>query len=493
MALSVVHRTADPASLDTPLLILFAPKGGMPPSFAGLDATLGGALSRCWSSGDFTGARDDLALLYPAGRIARVLLIGLGPAEEVLDGDLRRAAMIAGKRARILGAPSAALVFFAEAAPKVIAERAGQVLAEGIPFGAWHFPDLKRPPESPKPLFERCDLLTTETDAAFAAGVARGNAIAQGQMFTRGLQVLPGNSCTPAFLADTASNLALRHGFEITVLDKQAIIKEGMHALLAVAQGSAVEPRFIAIEYKGAPGAPVVLVGKGVTFDSGGISIKPAQSMEDMKYDMSGAAAVLGAFEVLGRLKPKVHAIGLIPATENMPSGTAVKPGDVVGSHFGKTIEVINTDAEGRLILADALSWARRYAPAAVIDCATLTGAIVIGLGHTASGLMGTDAALIAEVLAAGERSGERSWELPLWDDYRELIKSDIADVKNTGGRPAGSITAGLFLKEFVEGFPWAHLDIAGTAYTERESATQVKGPTGTLVRLFAELLLGRS
>ena len=465
----------------------------MPASFTALDVTTGGALSRCWRSGDFTGARDETALLYPAGPIARVLLIGLGAAEEVSDGALRRAAMIAGKRARTLGTPAAALVFFAADVPRVNSARAGQMLAEGVPFGAWHFPDMKRPPEAPKPLFERCELVTPTADAAFASGVARGAAIAEGQTFTRGLQVLPGNVCTPEFLAETASKLAQRYGFEIAVLDKTAIVKEGMQALMAVAQGSAIEPRFIALEYKGAAGAPVVLIGKGVTFDTGGISIKPAQSMEDMKYDMSGAGAVLGTFEVLGRLKPKIHVIGLIPTTENMPSGTAVKPGDVVGSHFGKTIEVINTDAEGRLILADALSWARRYAPSAVIDCATLTGAIVIGLGHTASGVMGTDKALIAEVIAAGESSGERGWELPLWDEYRDLIKSDIADVKNTGGRPAGSITAGLFLKEFVEGYPWAHLDIAGTAYTDRETALQVKGPTGTLVRLFAEFLLGRS
>jgi leucyl aminopeptidase len=493
MALSVVYRTADPTGLETPLLVLFAEKGGMPASFAALDARTGGALSRCWSSGDFTGARDETALLYPAGSIARVLLIGLGSADEVNEGALRRAAMIAGKRARTLGTPSAALVFFAAEVPRVNSGRAGQVLAEGVPFGAWHFPDMKRPPESPKPLFERCELITPAADAAFATGVARGEAIAQGQAVTRELQVLPGNKCTPEFLADTATDLARRYGFDITVLDKQAIVREGMHALMAIAQGSALEPRFIVLEYKGAPGAPVVLVGKGVTFDTGGISIKPAPSMEDMKYDMSGAGAVLGTFEVLGRLKPKIHVIGLIPTTENMPSGTAVKPGDVVGSHFGKTIEVINTDAEGRLILADALSWARRYAPSAVIDCATLTGAIVIGLGHTASGVMGTDQALIAEVIAAGEASGERGWELPLWEEYRDLIKSDIADVKNTGGRPAGSITAGLFLKEFVDGFPWAHIDIAGTAYTERETAMQVKGPTGTLVRLFAEFLLGRS
>jgi leucyl aminopeptidase len=236
-----------------------------------------------------------------------------------------------------------------------------------------------------------------------------------------------------------------------------------------------------------------VLIGKGMTFDSGGISIKPAQSMEDMKYDMSGAAAVLGAFEAIGRLKPPVSVIGLIPSAENMPSGTAYRPADVVKSHLGKTIEVVNTDAEGRLILADAMSYARRYEPACVLDIATLTGAITIALGPIASGLMGTDPRLIAEVIAAGERAHERAWELPLWDEYKDLIKSDIADMKNSGGRAAGSITAAWFLREFADGLSWAHLDIAGTAYTEREDAALVRGPTAVGVRLFLEFVLGRA
>jgi leucyl aminopeptidase len=304
--------------------------------------------------------------------------------------------------------------------------------------------------------------------------------------------VLPGNQCTPTFLGKTAQELGARHGIKVTVLGKDEIIKEGMGALWSVAQGSAEEPRFIVLEYDGAPGAPVVLVGKGVTFDTGGISIKPAANMEDMKFDMSGAAAVLGTFEMLGRLRPKVRVVGLVPTTENMPSGTAVKPGDVVRSHFGKTIEIINTDAEGRLILCDALSYARRFSPAAVVDIATLTGAIVVALGNSTSGLMGTDEALIAELRAAGDRADERVWPLPLHEDYREIMKSDIADVKNAGGRGAGSITAGWFLREFVEGYPWAHLDIAGTAYSDREDATRVKGPTGIGVRLFSEFVLGR-
>jgi leucyl aminopeptidase len=494
MALTVTHRTADPASLATSLLIVPIAKGAALPALDALDVTLGGAIGRCQASGDFTGAKDEVALLYPpGGAIHRLMLVGLGDVEKVSATSLRRAAMVAGKRARVLGAPQAVLLFLPAVAPKVDAGKAGQSLAEGLPFGAWHYPDLKRPPEQPKPKFESAEIVTAAADAAFADGVARGTAIAEGQAFTRYLQVLPGNTCSPAFLGEQAEGLGKRHGFTVTVLDGKAIQKEGMHALWAVAKGSSLDPRFIMLEYKGSDDAPVVLVGKGVTFDSGGISIKPAPSMEEMKYDMSGAAAVLGTFETLGRLKPKIHVVGLIPSAENMLSGSAYKPGDVVSSHFGKSIEVLNTDAEGRLLLADALSWARRYNPAAVIDCATLTGAVVIGLGHTASGVMGTDPALVAEVLAAGERAGERGWELPLWDEYREHIKSDIADMKNTGGRPAGSITAGWFLREFVEGYPWVHVDIAGTAYTEGEGPTQVRGPTGVMVRLFAELLLARS
>jgi leucyl aminopeptidase len=324
------------------------------------------------------------------------------------------------------------------------------------------------------------------------AGHRIGAAIGAGQTVARGIQVLPGNVCTPSYVASAAEEIARRHGFAVSILDKAAIVREGMGALMAVAQGSAEEPRFIALEYNGAGHAPVVLVGKGVTFDTGGISIKPAQNMEDMKYDMSGAAAVLGTFEMLGRLKPPVHVVGLIPSTENMPSGTAVKPGDVITSLSGKTIEVINTDAEGRLILCDALTYAKRYRPACVLDIATLTGAIVVALGHIATGVMGTDDALIEDVRRAGERAGERVWPLPLWEEYRDLMKSDIADVKNAGGRPAGSISAGWFLREFVDGFPWAHLDIAGTAYTDREDATRVKGPTGMGVRLFSEFVLSR-
>jgi leucyl aminopeptidase len=485
---------AQPAGYETPLLTIALSRGKLPASLQSLDQQTGGALGRVFSSGDFSGKKDEVAVVYPSGPAARVVLVGLGNAEEIDRSLIRRAAAIAAKRARSLGAPRAAFHLPQEARGKVSPREAAQAIAEGLAQGAWQYSEMKqRDEDNKKPQLERFDLLVSELSAEVREGHRLGEAIGAGQAFARGIQVLPGNVCTPTYLANVAREQAQRYGFEITILDKAAILREQMGALMSVAQGSAEEPRFIAMEYKGDEGPPVVLIGKGVTFDTGGISIKPAQNMEDMKYDMSGAAAVLGTFEVLGRLKPKAHVVGLIPSTENMPSGTAVKPGDVVTSHLGKTIEVINTDAEGRLILCDALSYARRYHPAAVLDIATLTGAIVVALGHTAAGVMGSDDRLVEEVRAAGEKAGERVWPLPLWEDYRELMKSDIADVKNSGGRPAGSISAGWFLREFVDGFPWAHLDIAGTAYTDREEPTRVKGPTGMGVRLFTEFVLARA
>ncbi len=485
---------AAPESHETPLLAVAVPNGDLVSSLNTLNVQCGGALERLLGSKDFSGKKDETALIYPPGPASRVLLVGLGMVSEINRTIVRRAAGIAAKKARSLGAPSGTFFLAPEGRGTLSLQDVGQVVAEGLGQGAWQFNEMKQQPaEDKKPPLERFTILAPEETREVEAGHRIGAAIATGHAFTRCLQVLPSNLCTPAYLADRARELATRHGFEVTVLDLAAIKQEGMGALLAVAQGSVEEPRFIALEYRGADGPPVVLVGKGVTFDTGGISIKPAQNMEEMKYDMSGAAAVLGTFEMLGQLKPRVHVVGLIPSTENMPSGTAIKPGDVVKSHLGKTIEIVNTDAEGRLILCDALSYARRYNPACVVDAATLTGAVVVALGHAAAGVMGTDEALVEQVRQAGERAGERVWPLPLWEDYRELIKSDIADMKNSGGRPAGSISAAWFLREFADGFPWAHLDIAGTAYTDREDAASVKGPTGMGMRLFSELVLSRA
>lgn len=493
MPLLTTVRPTVPAACDTPLLIIALSAGGLPASLGELDQQTQGALKRVFASGDFSGKKDELLLLHPPGAAARILLTGMGRPADLNRAAVRRAAAVAAKRARTLGVPSAAFHLPPEARGGLQAREVGQVAAEGLAYGAWHYPDMKQPPEEKKPELTSIDLLAPTETSEVQAGHDIGAAIGAAQTYARGLQMLPGNVCTPTFLGLRAKELADKHGFAITLLDLAAIKKEGMGALLAVAQGSAEEPRFIALEYVGATGAPVVLVGKGVTFDTGGISIKPADKMEDMKYDMSGAAAVLGTFEMLGRLRPRLKVIGLIPTTENMPSSTALKPGDVVKSHLGKTIEIVNTDAEGRLILCDALSYARRYNPACVLDAATLTGAVVVALGHVASGVMGTDDELVEEVRRASERAGERVWPLPLWDEYRELIKSDIADMKNSGGRPAGSISAGWFLREYTADYKWAHIDIAGTAYTDREEITGVRGPTGNCMRLFAEFVLGRA
>jgi leucyl aminopeptidase len=309
------------------------------------------------------------------------------------------------------------------------------------------------------------------------------------------MQTQPGNVATPTYLADAAKKMADENGLKCTILDKKAIVKEGMKALLAVSQGSEEEPRFIILEHNGGKKGdkPLVLIGKGVTFDSGGISIKPADRMEEMKYDMSGAAATIAAMQGIAQLKLKINVVGLVPSTENMPDGKAFKPGDVIGSHLGKTIEINNTDAEGRLILADALSYARRFEPAAMVNCATLTGAVVIALGFHAVGLMGTNGDLMDEIQAAGVRTGERCWQLPLWDEYRSGLDSTIADMKNSGGRAAGSITAGWFLKEFAGDIPWAHLDIAGTAYKDEAATYLRKGATGLPTRLFIEWVRARA
>jgi len=489
--------TAQPlAQVETPLLAVAVPQGtSLLASLVDLDRAAGGALARALGTGDYKGKRDETLVVYADGKAQRILLVGVGKAGEITRSALRRAAAVGAKRARGLGVTALAVAVAPEAQGGVSAAELGQVIVEGAAQGGWQFTELKQPGDDPKPPLEAVTVVVEPGSARDAeAGRQVGDAVAAGHRLTRTLQMQPGNVCTPSYLADAAGKLAQAHGFTLTVLDRVQMKKEGMGALLAVAQGSAEEPRFIALQYRGQGDLPpIVLIGKGVTFDSGGISIKPAQSMEDMKFDMSGAAAVLGTFEVLGRLKPKLNVVGLIPATENLPSGTAVKPGDVVKSHLGKTIEIINTDAEGRLILCDALSYARRYKPAAVLDAATLTGAVVVALGHHAIGLMGNDEALLAEVRDAGERAGERCWPLPLWDEYRDLVKSEIADVRNSGGRSAGTIAGGWFLREFVDGFPWVHLDIAGTAYTEGEGTTQAKGPTAVGVRLFTEFLLKRA
>ncbi|MBX9928406.1 MAG: leucyl aminopeptidase [Gemmatimonadaceae bacterium] len=482
------------SGVDTPLLAVLLNAGAPLPSvLATLDRRFGGAIGAALAAGDFKGKRDETLLLRgPAGRgVQRVLLVGVGTIGDDFDAynATVRASAIAGRKANASGVQAVALW-----APILEGELV-EAAVIGTAHGAWHFTEMQTMPpvkERPKPLRDITVCATSNSGAVEA--LAAGIAIAEGQAVARRLQVLPGNVCTPEHIARVAREVARANRMKITVLGRRELIKLRMGSFLAVAQGTPQDPKLIAMEYRGgARGAkPLVLVGKGLCFDSGGISIKPADRMELMKYDMSGAAGVVGAMHAIAALGLPLNVVGLIGSTTNMPSGTAMNPGDVVRASNGKTIEIINTDAEGRLVLADVLSYAARYKPAAVIDAATLTGAVVVALGNTTTGVMGNDQALVDQVRAAQARAGEPGWQLPMSPEYNDLIKSDIADIKNSGGRAAGTITAALFLREFVD-YPWVHLDIAGTAYSESDLVVSPRGPTGLPVRTFVEIARGRA
>ena len=491
MAVKLSVRKSDAAALDVPLLVIaLAKPAELPAELRALDEHVGGTLSRTLSRRDFRGDRDETLHLSGGTKgPARLLLVGLG---KTTDRPLavKRAAAIAARQAGRLGAADIAFT-----APGIDAAGVEQA-AVGLLAGSWEYRELKTPvpvDERREPLRNASILVPDEKGAREA--LAAGEAIGAGQALARRLAMMPGNLCTPDYLEQTAREIASRHKLGVTVFGRDEMEKRKMGSFLSVAQATPQEPKLVTLEYRGGAKGdqPVVLVGKGLCFDTGGISIKPAQGMEMMKFDMCGAAGVLGAMEAIAQLAPKLNVVGIIGATTNMPSGTAIKPGDVVQAASGTFIEIINTDAEGRLVLADLLHYAKDFDPAAVIDAATLTGACVIALGNTASGIFGSDEGLVAEVLAAGKRAGEPGWQLPLWDDYKDLIKSDTGDIKNSGGRSAGSITAALFLKEFTGEYPWVHMDIAGTAYSESDLVAIPKGPTGVPVGTFVEFVRRRA
>ncbi|MGQ0764924.1 MAG: leucyl aminopeptidase [Gemmatimonadota bacterium] len=489
MPVKLSARSGNPASEKTPLLAIFlGPGTSVPQTLRSLDKAAGGAIGRALSTRAFRGGRDEVLHLSVTGTgPRRVLLVGVGP--QAGPAALRRAATLAGRQAHRLGVGK--LTVFAGDPDAAALEAIGL----GLQLGAWEYTDLRTPaPRADRraPLAAASILVRDAREAR--AAIASAAAIGEGYAIARRLAMMPGNVCTPELLTETAQDVGKRHGLDVRVLDRAAMEKEGMGSFLSVAQGTPQDPRLVAIEYlRGAArSAPIVLVGKGLCFDSGGISIKPAERMEFMKFDMCGAAGVIGAMEAIARLGLPVNVVGVFGATTNMPSGTAVKPGDVVRASNGKTIEIINTDAEGRLVLADVLHWVRRYKPAAVIDAATLTGACVIALGNGVSGALGNDDELVAEVIAAARRASEPAWQLPLFDEYKEQIRSTVADIRNTGGRAAGAITAAAFLAEFVD-YPWVHLDVAGTAYTETDLTIIGVGPTGVPTGTFIEFVRGRS
>ena len=482
---------------DTPLLAGFLFEGRDAPALAVPGSVLARSVAR--AAGDLRGRSGSSHLFHAdpgdAGPL-RLLLLGAGKRDDCDAEVVRRLAARAVRKASELGIER--VTIDGTGAPSIEPERFGQAVAEGAVLAGWRFDELKTRPgekDPPASMVTTVEIAAESDFEATESGARTGAVMADAENFARTLQSRPGNVATPGHLADRATDLASELGLGVRVLGPREMRDENMLALLAVAQGSAQEPRLIVLEHHGGTrgDAPLVLVGKGLTFDAGGISLKPAKGMEDMKFDMSGGAAVLGALRGIARLGLKVNVVGIVPSSENLVNGSAVKPGDVIGSREGKTIEVINTDAEGRLILADALSYARTFEPEAIVDCATLTGACVIALGHHASAVLGTDDALVEELRAAGDLSGERCWPLPIWPEYRRQLDSHTADLKNVGGRPAGTITAACFLREFVGDAKWAHLDIAGTAYGEGKLPYQRPGGYGSPTRLLIEWVRKRA
>lgn len=461
-----------------------------------LERLFGARVSEVVTTGDFKGKTGESFLVYLDGkaRTKRLLLVGLGEESKLGKESerlerYRRSAATAAKRAKSLKAKTLLL-----ALPSLGQSPADGVtaFAEGAALALYRYDKYITKREQDNNNQVETIILCSEDRSAQSLGpkiVAQAQVVVEATYRARDLANAPGNEIYPETLARAAQETGRRAGFKVTVFDEKKIKKLGMGGIIGVAKGSTRPPRFIILEYGKGSGKPIVLVGKGVTFDTGGISIKPSASMGEMKMDMSGAAAVIGTFEAVARLRLPVRLVGLIPAVENMPGGSAMRPGDILRHYNGKTSEVDNTDAEGRLILADALAYAERYKPAAVVDLATLTGACVVALGHVVTGMMGNDESLMEKLKAAGEKTYERVWPLPLFDEYEKLIKSDVADVKNTGGRWAGAITAAWFLKKFIGEYTWVHLDIAGTAILEEAGDYTSKGGSGVGVRLLTEFL----
>lgn len=459
-----------------------------------VDQALSGAISRLIAGSDFTGKAGTTALLYTDGKLPalRVLVGGLGPNGKFDLAAVRKAAAVAYRAlARLPGVSSYATIVHGAGIAGLDAAAAAQALAEGTLLAAYKAPNYRREAPAATPQ----SITVVEFDAgkqqAIAAGLRRGEAIARGVITARDLSNEPPNVLFPVALAGRARGLAADAGLKITVLGEQEMAALNMNILLAVSRGSAHEAQLIVLEHAPAgheTEAPLVFVGKGITFDTGGISIKPSERMEEMKHDMSGAAAVVGALEAIARLSLPRRVIGVAACVENMPDGNAFRPGDILTGMTGKTAEILSTDAEGRLILADALGYVARFSPQCVIDLATLTGAIGVALGSQAAGLFGNDDALQQGLLAAAQRSGERLWMMPMWDEYMDAIKGDMAEVKNSGGRGGGVSTSAKFIEHFTEGYPWAHLDIANVAWTTAEKdALTPKGATGYGVRLLVD------
>ncbi|HWC13570.1 MAG TPA: leucyl aminopeptidase [Actinomycetota bacterium] len=480
----LVSADEGPSSITCDALVVgaYADQGSFQLGRAARDVDADGELSSYLASSGYAGKLGEVAVVPAPDSVAAeaIAVVGLGNRDELRSDVLRRAA---GAAVRKLAERSTLGVALHEDVPAGAA-----AVAEGLLLGSYRFTAHKSDPKPSK--IQRISVAGGD-----AAALERATVVSEATRLARDLVNEPASTLTPTVLADRARAAAEVSDVRCTTWGRDELASRGFGGLLGVSQGSAEEPRFIQLHY--APGGTtrkLALIGKGVTFDSGGLSLKDASNMETMKTDMGGAAAVIGAMSAIGKLKPDVEVIGFIPATENMPSGTAIKPGDVIRHYGGKTTEVLNTDAEGRLILADALSFACEQGPEAIVDVATLTGSIMVALGKKATGVFSNDDALAGEVIGASERAGERFWHMPLYDVYDKELESDVADLKNVGSRWGGAIIAALFLKSFVrESIPWAHLDVAGAARAESDYDEITKGGTGVAVRTLVEWVEGRA
>lgn len=506
MTTTIKVQTGDAAQIETPALVVNLFQGVTHPGggTGAVDQAMGGAIAQLIADGEIKGKLGEVTLIHTFERIParRVVVAGLGEPDDFDTGAVRR---VSGDVARFLrgkGVTDYATIAHGAGIGGLSAGESAQAIAEGTLLGLYKFDNYRTNGDGSNAGDGGADddiqsVTIVEHDARIGdqltAGVSVGTVLAESTMLARDLVNHPANVMTPTMMAETARQVADSVGLELDVMDRDRMGEHGMGAFLGVAQGSEEPPKLIVMTYRGDPDHPennLGLVGKGITFDTGGISLKPAANMEEMKGDMAGGASVIAAMKAIGSLKPKINVTGLVAATENMPGGRAQRPGDVVTAMNGKTIEVINTDAEGRLVLADALCYARSLGITRLVDVATLTGAIIVTLGKACTGVMGNSDTLARDLRAAGDRSGERFWDLPMLEDYRELIESDVADMKNIGGPQAGSITAAMLLREFAEDADWVHLDIAGTSTASSSKGHLVKGATGVPTRTLAQLAM---
>jgi len=495
MEIKVIAGDITKVKADAILVNFFEEKESLEGNIATIDKSLDGAISQLISQGEIKGKLNEITVIHSLGKLpaTRVVVAGLGKEGELSQDKVRGAVAETCRLLQPKGSESIATIAQGAGINRISPEDAAQAVTEGALLGTYSF---RRHITKEAEYGKIKQLTIVDTDETklpvLEQGCHRGKILAEATNLARDMVNEPANYMTPSQMAEVAANLAETYGLELSILEREQMQELGMGALLGVTQGSRQPPKFIVLNYKGSESTEidVALVGKGITFDSGGISIKPSNGMAEMKGDMAGGAAVMTALGAIAQLKPKVNVTAIIPATENLPSDNALKPGDILTAINGKTIEIISTDAEGRLTLADALGYAKQLGAKLIIDVATLTGACRVALGTVCSGAFGNNQELVNRVIAAGAEAGELIWQMPMYDQYKEENKSDVADIKNVGGKYGGAITAAQFLSEFVGDTPWVHLDIAGTSMSEKQKNYLVKGATGVPVRTLVNFIL---